>query len=508
VNIRPEDKIMNKNSKIGNDDSQTLSDPEFPARRRFVKGVVGLGAALTTSSLLSAAVSTEAHSRRQDRPAYAVSPAQSGWGPFTPSSDAGRYLHLDYPPSTKTGELQLGVTYTLWIPDGIQRVRAVIVHQHGASIPAAQAGATSAYDLHWQALAKKWDCVLLGPSYRVLNDAIDLTPGGAELWFDPRQGSDRVFLRALDDFAEKSGHGEIASVPWCLWGHSGGGIWANVMSMLHSNRVLAAFLRSGTAAMFRTMNEFIQPVVPAAVYEIPTMVNFGVGERGNRPWDGSIATFEEYRTQGSPIGLAPDPRSAHYCGDSRYLAIPFFDACLQMRLSEWTKILKPIDMSSAWLATPFGETAVPAAEFKGDPTKAIWLPNAVVAKIWIEYVRSGTVSDTSIPPAPVNVRVKADANHRTEIKWDTEVDIASGLGGFIVLRDGHGLARLPAEPPDSVYGRPLFQGLSFHDTPVAPLPKMVYLDESAQPGVKHAYTIIALNSAGVPSVPSLPGTSE
>jgi poly(3-hydroxybutyrate) depolymerase len=168
--------------------------------------------------------------------------------------------------------LQLGVTYTLWIPDGVQTVRAVIVHQHGASIPAAQAGATSAYDLHWQALAKKWDCVLLGPSYRVLNDAIDLTPGGAELWFDPRQGSDRVFLRALDEFAAKSGHAEIASVPWCLWGHSGGGIWSNVMSILHPERVLAAFLRSGTATMFRPMHEFIQPTVPPAIYEIPTMV--------------------------------------------------------------------------------------------------------------------------------------------------------------------------------------------------------------------------------------------
>ena len=97
----------------------------------------------------------------------------------------GRYLHLSYPPSTVEGELQIGAAYTLWIPDGLQTVRAVIVHQPGASIPAAQAGATSAYDLHWQALAKKWDCVLLGPSYRVLNDAIDLTPGGAELWFDP-----------------------------------------------------------------------------------------------------------------------------------------------------------------------------------------------------------------------------------------------------------------------------------------------------------------------------------
>jgi hypothetical protein len=56
------------------------------------------------------------------------------------------------------------------------------------------------------------------------------------------------------------------------------------------------------------------------------MVNFGVGERGNRPWEGSIATFQEYRAQGAPIGFAPDPRTGHFCGDSRYLAIPFFDA--------------------------------------------------------------------------------------------------------------------------------------------------------------------------------------
>jgi hypothetical protein len=497
---------MNKISETGNETSQTFPALESPARRQFVKGAAGLGAAFASSSFLSAAVPAQAQSHQEARPGNEIRPIQDAWGPFTPSSGAGRYLQIVYPPSTTAGELQLGVTYTLWIPDGIQTVRAVIVHQHGASIPAAQAGATSAYDLHWQALAKKWDCVLLGPSYRVLNDAIDLTPGGAELWFDPRQGSDRVFLRALDEFAAKSGHAEIASVPWCLWGHSGGGIWANVMSMLHPDRVLAAFLRSGTAAMFRSRNEFIQPAVTPATYEIPTMVNFGVGERGNRPWDGSIATFEEYRAQGAPIGLAPDPRTAHYCGDSRYLAIPFFEACLEMRLSEWTKILKPVDLSSAWLAIPFGGTAVPAAEFKGDPKKAVWLPNAQVAKIWMEYVRSGTVADTSTPPAPINVRVGADANHSNEIKWDAEVDIVSGLGGFIVLRDGHGIARLPTQAPESVYGRPLFQGLSFHDTPIAPLPQMVHVDTSAKAGVKHVYTVIALSSAGVPSEPSAAAT--
>ena len=125
----------------------------------------------------------------------------------------------------------------------------------------------------------------------------------------------------------------------------------------------------------------------------------------------------------------------------------------------------------------------------------------------MEYVRTGTVSGTGAPPAPVNVRVKANSTSGNEISWDAEADIASGLGGFIVLRDGHGVARLPTQPPEVVYGRPLFQGLSYHDTPYAPLPRMQYLDISASAGAKHSYTVIALNSAGVPSVPSLPATT-
>jgi len=72
---------------------------------------------------------------------------------------------LCYPPSTTKGELQIGVIYTLWIPDNIKTVRAVIVHQHGASIPAAQAGATSAYRF---ALASSCKEMELRPSWTFL----------------------------------------------------------------------------------------------------------------------------------------------------------------------------------------------------------------------------------------------------------------------------------------------------------------------------------------------------
>src|ERR1051325_12180510 len=91
-------------------------------------------------------------------------------------SAGGRYFEIHYPASKGPGELQMGVNYTLWIPDGVKTIRGVIVHQHGCGTTASIEGSTAASDLHWQALAKKWDCALWGSSYHVLNEKIDTSP--------------------------------------------------------------------------------------------------------------------------------------------------------------------------------------------------------------------------------------------------------------------------------------------------------------------------------------------
>jgi pimeloyl-ACP methyl ester carboxylesterase len=415
---------------------------------------------------------------------------------------AGQYIKIDYPASTVEGELRIAVTYTLWIPDGVKAFRGIIVHQHGAGMTASKEGSTAAYDLHWQALAKKWDCALLGPSYHVLNDG-DLGPAGSLYWFDPRLGSDKTFRKALGDFATQTGHPELAIVPWALWGHSAGAGWADVMSTLHPERVIAVYYRSGSALVWADRPAMFPPVtIPAASYTIPRMCSTGVKEKDLTRI--LLATYGTYRTNGAPTGFAQDPRTGHECGDSRYFAIPFLDTCLAMRLPDkgsQDQTLKPVDMRGAWLAPLGGDTAVPAAQFKGNRLEAVWLPNEAVAKIWMEYVKNGTVSDVTMPPAPFVVKA-AKGSGGNEITWDAEADFESGIGGFVIMRDGQAIAKLPVAPPPKVYGRLLFQGLSFHDTPEEPLPEMRYVDTSAKPGEKHAYTIIGINSAGVPSQPS------
>ena len=52
--------------------------------------------------------------------------------------------------------------------------------------PASREGLAFGADLHWQALAHEWACILFSPSYHVTNDNTGDVPGCSQLWFDPR----------------------------------------------------------------------------------------------------------------------------------------------------------------------------------------------------------------------------------------------------------------------------------------------------------------------------------
>jgi hypothetical protein len=92
--------------------------------------------------------------------AGSLSAQQAPYDVFPPADPP--YYRVRYEASTKPGELIFPVNYTIWIPPGVKSVRGVIVHQHGCGEGSCKSGLTGAFDLHWQALAKKHDCALLG----------------------------------------------------------------------------------------------------------------------------------------------------------------------------------------------------------------------------------------------------------------------------------------------------------------------------------------------------------
>ena len=184
------------------------------------------------------------------------------------------YYRVRYEASTNRGELIFPVNYTLWIPPRTGTLRGVIVHQHGCGEGSCKSGLTGAFDLHWQALAKRHACALLAPAYEQPEKA------ECQSWCDPRHGSDAAFQRCLVDLGTKSRHPELAKIPWALWGHSGGGHWAGGMVLLHPERVVAAWLRSGVPLLQPNPNRATSNAYPLteAALRVPLMANLGTRE--------------------------------------------------------------------------------------------------------------------------------------------------------------------------------------------------------------------------------------
>jgi hypothetical protein len=275
------------------------------------------------------------------------------------------------------------------------------------------------------------------------------------------------------------------------------------MTLLHPERVAAAWLRSGTAFLeARDDRPDYEPMTLSdAALGVPIMCNLGTEEgvsvtegRFAKVWPRTRTFFQTVRAEGGLIGVAIDPLTGHECGNQRYLAIPWFDACLAARLPNGVgEPLRAMPVDDAWLAPLQGSDAAPARDFGGKAQAAVWLPNEAIAKAWMQYVRDTRVTDDTPPPAPGEVEVKG-----ATLTWTAEADLESGIGHFIIERDGQQIATVP-ERPANRFGRPLFQGLQYSDTPAAPLVEMRFTDEGVKDGASPSYRVITVNTVGLRS---------
>ena len=414
---------------------------------------------------------------------------------LAPTAEAP-YYRVRYAASSDPGELIFGVQYTIWIPDGIETLRGIVVHQHGCGEGSCLSGQSGAFDWHWQALAKKHGCALLSPSYEQPQSA------DCQMWCDPRNGSARAFLRALKDLGVASGHPELAQVPWALWGHSGGGHWAGGMSLMYPERVVGAWLRSGVPYLAPNPNRpSIRPhrLDPAAL-EVPMMCNLGTKEgvsvkdgRFAGVWPGNEEFFHAIRSQGGLIGVAIDPLTSHECGNQRYLAIPWLDVCLTGRLPVVLgDDLRAMPKGDVRLASLLEKDAVPVDECSGPADRSVWLPNGPFAELWELYVRDTEVPDATPPPAPSELRIEDGI-----LSWQAEADLESGLAYFIIEVAGRQVAQVPTRP-ENRFGRPLFQGLQYSDTPAVPLKQMRW-DGLPAGTALDAVRVVAVNTVGLHS---------
>jgi len=274
------------------------------------------------------------------------------------------------------------------------------------------------------------------------------------------------------------------------------------MTLLHPDRVAAAWLRSGVPLVVARPDRPSAKTVelPDEPLPVPMMLNLGTKEgvtvtdgRFSGLWPTVQRFFKPLRERGGLIGIAIDPLTGHECGNQRYLAIPWFDACLELRLpAKSGEPLRSIPNGQTWLAAVRETTAVPEESFKGDREASVWLPNQRVAEAWMQYVSDTKVADSSPPPPPTNIKLSGG-----KLTWDAAADLESGIAYFIIERGGKELGKVPPSPKNP-YGRPLFQGLLYSDTPTQPLVRMQFsLDEKSP--ASDDYRVISVNSAGLKS---------
>lgn len=370
------------------------------------------------------------------------------------------------------GEAFARAEYTLWIPEGLEQVQQIILHQHGCGEGAQTAGQTATDDLHWRLLAEKTNSALLGSSLWPQGECAD--------WCDPKNGTERAFLQALYELAQQSNHPEVATVNWVVWGHSGGGYWTQAMLAKHPERFDAAVLQSASFRRRENRDTAMQSVPYPT--DVPILIHVGIEEKGherfNALYEDGITAFALMRKEDAPVTLVVDPASGHGTGNTRYLTIPWIAAVLES--DDHAGVRRECDHSE----------------------QGNWFPNQIVAAKGEAFAALGNVPDFT-PPEQAPVDVKATAlDGGVTLKWTATPDWESGIQTFRIYRDNELLP--PYTTPSRTEGKltEYYRKPNYSDTPFPPLSQMKYTDANVQSGKSYRYQISTVNWAGLESAKS------
>lgn len=380
---------------------------------------------------------------------------------------SGKSYSVAIPSSTKNP--YLSSEYRVWIPAGIERVRGLLIKQHGCGSNAAAYGLDHAKDLQWQALATKHQFALMGTQ-------LSVGDGRCEDWALINYGSRDMFLQALDTVAKQSQRDEINSVPWILWGHSGGADWAAQMLQEYPQRTIAMVgLRGGGFTFFGVNRQLAK---------IPVMFSLGENDTIN-PYETKElpqAIFRRYRQLDALWSLAIEANAGHETANSRTLAIAYLDTLITMRLAEDSNQLRALDRMQGWLGNIVTHEIASVEKFQGDLLEAAWLPNEEVARKWQEYVTIGKVSPIRKPKAPNEVRIEKMRSKEAMITWNYTPDLENGLPSFRIYRNNSPVGVLEGQSP------------GFGDNPQPSQIALEFRDRQAK--VNSVYQVAAFNELG------------
>jgi poly(3-hydroxybutyrate) depolymerase len=254
--------------------------------------------------------------------------------------------------------------FRLWIPNDIEKFRAVLVLTTGSNGD----GRPMVDDPVWQNLAIRQKLALVGCQ---LTDKPH-EQNFIEEYANASKGSGQALLTALTELAARSSHPEVASAPLLLWGMSAGGEFNYEFVAWKPERVAAFVVNKGGI--------YYTALASQAARSVPGFLFTGGDDLEFRT-NTINGLFAVNRRAGALWALGEEPGVAHAIGRSKDMGVIFFEDILALRLDE-RGALKAMPEKTGFIGDLKAKTfqAVGSTTAPGSPTA--WLPTERVARAW------------------------------------------------------------------------------------------------------------------------------
>lgn len=271
--------------------------------------------------------------------------------------------------------------FRVWFPSGGPS-RAVVVLMPGSG----EDGRAQVDDSVWQAFATTHHVALLGCYVTDHPHA----QGFIEEYADVSKGSGQAVLTALTMLAQQSAHRELAEAPLLLWGMSAGGEFNYEFVAWKPERVLGFIVNKGGI--------YYTALAPATARAVPGLLFVGGKDIAFRTQT-ITGLFSVNRRAGALWALTEEPSAGHIVGQSRALALVFFDEVLAARLpqsqeSQSTEPLKAMDERAGFLGDLSTKAVQPVESAPAPNVPTAWLPSKRVALAWHAVVTDTPISSS------------------------------------------------------------------------------------------------------------------
>jgi poly(3-hydroxybutyrate) depolymerase len=272
---------------------------------------------------------------------------------------AGAVFEETIPPGSNFDKAE----FKAWVPKDVATVQAVLVLVPGSNGD----GRPQADDEAWQAFAVKNRLALM--ACRFTDKPHD--QNFIEHYVNVSLGSGQALLDALASVAKRSGHPEIASAPFLMWGMSAGGQFNYEFTAWKPERVAAFVVNKGGI--------YYTALTSQAARAVPGMLFIGGKDLEQRV--NTITGLFDLNRRGAALwALAEEPGAAHIVGRSRDVATIFYEDALALRLGGGTT-LKPLSEKTGFIGDLKTRTFQPMGE-KAPSNPTAWLLTERVARAW------------------------------------------------------------------------------------------------------------------------------